>query len=75
MVLLEPRPLSDRMTVLEVSRLLIAVDCRDDRDQAFKWLDRAYDDHSMRPYITGPEFDRLRRDPRYAALLRKLRLQ
>ena len=48
---------------------------RDDRDQAFKWLDRAYDDHSMRPYIRGPEFDRLRGDPRYAALLRKLRLQ
>jgi tetratricopeptide (TPR) repeat protein len=47
---------------------------RDDRDEAFKWLNRAYDDHSIRPYITGPEFDRLRSDPRYALLLTKLRL-
>ena len=48
---------------------------RDNRDEAFRWLNKAYDDHSLRPYIAGPEFDRLRGDARYGAFLAKLRLR
>lgn len=45
-----------------------------DYDQAFAWLDRSYDDRSIRPFIMDPIFDDLRADPRFARLRRKLRL-
>jgi len=47
-----------------------------DRDQAFQWLDKAYDEHSVRliniavhPRLTG-----LRSDPRFAALVKRIGL-
>jgi DNA-binding SARP family transcriptional activator/TolB-like protein len=43
-------------------------------DDAFQWLDRSFADHSLRPYLMDPTFDAIRSDPRYAALLRRLRL-
>jgi serine/threonine protein kinase len=49
---------------------------RNDKEQAFKWLDRAYDNRD--PGITlirvDPMLRNLREDPRFAALLRKLKL-
>jgi tetratricopeptide (TPR) repeat protein len=47
-----------------------------DRDQAFRWLDRAYDeDCEYLVYLqTEPMADPLRGDPRFAELLRKLGL-
>jgi tetratricopeptide (TPR) repeat protein len=49
---------------------------RNDREQAFKWLNRAYENRD--PGITLMRFDpmlrNLRGDPRFAALLRKLKL-
>ena len=47
-----------------------------DKDQAFEWLDKAYVEHS---YVLAwlrahPLFDSLRSDPRFAALLKKVRL-
>jgi TolB-like protein/tetratricopeptide (TPR) repeat protein len=47
-----------------------------DIDNAFLWLDRAVDvsDRMMVPIQLYPFFDPLRGDPRYAALLRKMKL-
>jgi TolB-like protein/DNA-binding winged helix-turn-helix (wHTH) protein/Tfp pilus assembly protein PilF len=49
-----------------------------EKDKAFDWLEKAYDDHSIVSvgYIkTNPMFDPLRSDPRFANLLRRTNLQ
>ena len=48
-----------------------------DKDEAFKWLEKAYEDHSIVSvgYIkTNPMFDPLRADRRYGDLLRRTNL-
>jgi len=49
-----------------------------EKDQAFVWLDKAYEDRSGW-LITGilvlPTYDPLRADPRFTALLKKMRLE
>ena len=47
-----------------------------EKDKAFHWLEKAYDerDHWMPSLKVVPLFDNIRRDPRYADLLRRLRL-
>ena len=47
-----------------------------DTDEAFRWLERAYDEHAsfMDGLAVTPAFDVLRSDPRFAALLRRMRL-
>ncbi len=49
---------------------------RGDRDQAFKWLEKAYTVHDPDLYMFkgDPLMDRVRDDPRYAAFLRKMHL-
>jgi serine/threonine-protein kinase len=42
-----------------------------DRDQAFEWLQRAYEDRKITQLKVDPELDSIRGDPRYTALLRK----
>jgi hypothetical protein len=55
---------------LEVARVCAALG---DRDQAFQWLDRV-PQRGRIASIVGPEWDKLRPDPRYAALLKKIGL-
>jgi tetratricopeptide (TPR) repeat protein len=44
-----------------------------DNDKAIGWLQVAYDYHNSElPYINAPPWDRLRDDPRYQALLRRI---
>jgi len=45
-----------------------------EKDEAFRWLDRAFDEHSatMVSFTFSPEFRPLRSDPRFADLLRRL---
>lgn len=43
------------------------------KDQAFQWLETSRErGHSLRYLAVSPEFDNLRTDPRYTALLRKI---
>jgi len=44
------------------------------KDEAFEWLEKALDDHSMRPYLQDATFDSIRADPRYTALQARLHL-
>lgn len=43
-------------------------------DEAFVWLDRAVDDHSLTYEVREPRFADLHADPRFPALLERLRL-
>ena len=47
---------------------------RGDKDEAFKWLDRAFDSHDLHMKFLNedPTFHPLHSDPRYAALERKI---
>ncbi len=47
-----------------------------ERDQAFQWLDKAYDAREGRMTILkyAPEFSVLRADPRFTNLLRRMKL-
>jgi eukaryotic-like serine/threonine-protein kinase len=48
-----------------------------DKDKAFTWLEKAYEEHSftLSSLKVEPRFDPLRSDPRYADLLRKIGLE
>jgi TolB-like protein/class 3 adenylate cyclase/Tfp pilus assembly protein PilF len=45
-----------------------------EKDEAFRWLDRAFDEHSASAvsFTSHPEFRPLRSDPRFADLLRRM---
>ncbi len=57
-------------------RLAQAYAFLDEKDQAFEWLDKAYEERSpMLVYLRNyPSFDNLRSDPRFKALLKKIGL-
>ena len=49
-----------------------------EKDKAFQWLERSYQEHDFGPFIfvkVYPVFDPLRSDPRFADLLRRMNLQ
>jgi len=48
----------------------------DDRERAFEWLEKAFQDRSMRPDFmrVDPAYDNLRSDPRFRNLLGRARL-
>jgi len=47
-----------------------------DKDEAFKWLNRAYDNRDTNLYVVGqdPMLENLRDDPRFAAFVQKMNL-
>lgn len=47
-----------------------------DFDQAFAWLDTAFEEHdlALRNNVLEPQFESLRADPRYALLMQRLKL-
>jgi adenylate cyclase len=50
----------------------------DEKDEAFKWLDRAYEDRSTYMFIIvkgGFMFDNIRADPRFEALMKRIGLK
>ena len=65
--------LSER-TFMPAQDLAIAWAGLHDANKALTWLERAYDDRTLRPYIRDPVFDFLIGEPRYRALFVKLHL-
>jgi hypothetical protein len=45
-----------------------------DKDQTLTWLERAYDDRTLRPYIRDQVFTFVRNEPRFRALIAKMKL-
>ena len=43
-------------------------------EKAFAWLDKAVDENSLRPYLMGPMYADLHRDPRFARLKKRMGL-
>jgi tetratricopeptide (TPR) repeat protein len=39
-----------------------------DYEQAFAWLEKSVEEHTVRPYVMGPMFEPLRRDPRFGRI-------
>ena len=58
-------------------QIAIVLATRGNRDDAFRWLDRAYEarDAGITTLKVEPLIESLRDDPRYSALLRKMQLQ
>ena len=58
------------------SQIAMIYAARNDRDNAFKWLDRSYLQHDATPLFQMhyPLWKNLRGDPRYAVFLRKMNL-
>jgi Predicted integral membrane protein len=54
--------------------LAIAYSGLGDFDNAFVYLNRSFEDQSMRPLIRDPSFSALQRDPRFAVLLKRMKL-
>jgi tetratricopeptide (TPR) repeat protein len=67
--------LSSRQFVAPYSIALVYVGLQED-DEAFRWLDKAYDERSVRliNIAVHPRFARLRSDPRFAALVQRIGL-
>jgi hypothetical protein len=48
-----------------------------EKNEALTWLERAYNEHSIYLiiFVFDPLFDHLRSEPRFQALLKKMRLE
>jgi len=72
--------LVDSLIALSDSQFVSALDLAisyaglENTEQTMIWLERAYNDRTLRPFIRDPVFDFVRDDPRYRALLQKMNL-
>jgi len=64
--------LSRETYVSPLSMVIIYIGLSDE-DQAFKWLERVFDEHTAGPIVlkVDPSVDTLRSDPRFPGLLRR----
>jgi hypothetical protein len=46
-----------------------------EKDRAFEWLEKAYEEHSVANINVNPVYDLLRSDPRFQGILRRMNLQ
>jgi tetratricopeptide (TPR) repeat protein len=74
-ILVEMRARSQRHNIVPLTFVWVAI-VRGEIDQAFEWLERAYEDRNpMLPTISvWSVYDPLRGDPRFGALLKKVGL-
>ena len=66
-----------RQTYVPAFSIAVIYTGLDDKDFAFEWLNKAYEQHEGWLgwyFLFDPEFDSLRSDPRYADLLRRIGL-
>jgi len=77
----EARKALDRLNELSKQRYVhawfLAAVCAGlgEKEKAFEWLEKGFDDHSTFMIKVLPVFDPLRSDPRFADLLRRMNLQ
>jgi tetratricopeptide (TPR) repeat protein len=66
--------LSKQKYVPAVSRAIIYAGLGE-KDKAFEWLEKGYEERSTYGIKADPAYDPLRSDPRFADLLRRMNLQ
>jgi tetratricopeptide (TPR) repeat protein len=75
-VVVDLKELSNKQYV-SAQRMAQAYVGLDDKERAFKWLEKAYEEHSMRPDFmrVDPTYDNLRSDPRFRDLMSRTGVQ
>lgn len=70
------KALTDKFASIDSYGIAAVHACRGEINDAFRWLDRAYQEHNhgMPTVKTDPQFANLRDDPRFQALLSRMRL-
>jgi serine/threonine protein kinase/tetratricopeptide (TPR) repeat protein len=65
-----------KQTYVSPYQVAVVYAALDDRDRAFTWLEKAYENRSwyMAALLVDPDLDVLRSDPRFAALVRRVGL-
>jgi tetratricopeptide (TPR) repeat protein len=77
----DAQKLLDQLTDLARQKYVAAVDRAriytglGQKDRAFEWLEKGYEDRSIGAIKVEPTYDPLRSDPRFANLLRRMNLQ
>jgi tetratricopeptide (TPR) repeat protein len=77
----EARKVLDRLTELSKREYVPAIFVADvhvglgEKDKAFEWLEKGFEERSLMFTKVDPMFDPLRSDPRFADLLRRMNLQ
>jgi serine/threonine protein kinase/Tfp pilus assembly protein PilF len=66
--------ISEQKYVPAASRAIIYAGLGE-KDKAFEWLEKGYEDRSIGGIKVNPAYDPLRSDPRFAELLRRMNLQ
>jgi len=66
--------MSEQKFVPAVSRVIIYVGLGE-KNKAFEWLEKSYEDRSLGAIKVNPAYDPLRSDPRFTDLLRRMNLQ
>ena len=72
-VLDQMNELAKQKYVQPMARVMVYVGLGE-RDKAFEWLEKAYEEHFVLEIKVDPQFDPLRSDPRFADLLRRMNL-
>jgi len=68
--------LMEESKVRQVFGIAAIYACLGEKDQAFRWLERAYQERDLGPYVmVDPLLDPLRDDPRFQDLLLRMNLQ
>jgi tetratricopeptide (TPR) repeat protein len=77
----EAQKVLDRLNELSKHKYVPAADVArvysglGEKDKAFDWLEKGYEERSLGPIKIEPIFDPLRSDPRFQDLLRRMNLQ
>ena len=68
---------TSRQTIISPFGIAIVYTALNDKDKAFEWLNKAYEDRA--PHLAhirvDPTWDNLRSDPRYINLLKRMNLE
>jgi hypothetical protein len=76
----EAQKVLDQLTELSKQKYIPALDMviyagLGEKDKAFEWLEKGFEDRTLRAIKVEPTFDPLRSDPRFADMLRRMNHQ